>query len=472
MKNFIYLFLLFVSIGSNAQNVTKERLVGFSYYTNGSRSDSASFTYPDRYTTNGYSDAQVQSVEEYKEVGFKERYSYDLENKIRSKTIFIKNKKEVDKQIYSHDKKLISSDKIIFLSGTEKLTHRIWRTDYDRDEELEDYYVKITNYNSEERPIYDSSIIYHPNNTFDINTAHFSYPNKNVLKTISYNNNWEDSLMNKVSIDSNSNGTHYIETYNVLIDNTITNNRKRIKSNINGIRLNIQFLKVNGLWDTISYTETKYLEIRDGMNLLEQKTLIRNSPTDTFRNTYKISKEYNKYGLYTLQRTFNVDSIGNWKLETTSIPTYNNLNQLIFSKTIYEENNRYSTTQTTYTSKGSLASLKQSNVYPNLITSTTNNYYYEPYLKEETQLNYNQLVPITYPNPFKSDINILFSCIPNKAGTITITNTEGKIIEKHNFSSPTEIYQYTWNANHLPAGIYIARITMGKETENIQLQKQ
>ena len=71
-----------------------------------------------------------------------------------------------------------------------------------------------------------------------------------------------------------------------------------------------------------------------------------------------------------------------------------------------------------------------------------------------------------YPNPFNPSLNIYFSVLEPGNTNIVIFNSNGQEVENvlKNEYLQTGNYNFTWNANENPSGLYFIKIERGKYT--------
>ena len=75
-----------------------------------------------------------------------------------------------------------------------------------------------------------------------------------------------------------------------------------------------------------------------------------------------------------------------------------------------------------------------------------------------------------YPNPFNAATTIRYT-LPNKSEmSLSVYNLLGQKIETlfEGVQNPGE-HAITWDASHLPSGIYFARLEIAGQTENIKM---
>jgi hypothetical protein len=477
MRGIICIFLLLFSVSAFGQGVTKERLIGFSFYQNNERSDSASFIYPDKHTANSTQGTFIQGVYQYKDITFNERVSYDEQNQEKNKTRFIKNDNTVEMKITSPDGLIIvKSDYLKFKKGTEKVIQRRVRNYNEEKKEIKDNFNRTVNYNNDNLPIFDSMSWDFGDLGFSNETIKSFYHQGEKIYSITIRLNSFSTTSTDITIDSFLGDTR-IRYYYTVTNHTDTSDqtKRTIKTNKDGRTvLNIYESQEVPSWDTLTYEEFEYYETYNDKNLLIERTTNKKTSLNApFLKFSKIVRGYNEHNSYVSEEQYTADSSNNWKLLRTISASYNDHNKLIKNEIIYPNSEEYQLTRYTYNDRGNL--IFQDFEQIGLNESSLNQrlyYYYEPYLEKEINLNYSQLVPIAYPNPFKTGTNILFSCVPNKAGNITIYNSEGQIIDNHSFNPASEIYQYRWDAVGQPKGIYFARIIMGKEIKTIKLIKK
>lgn len=75
-----------------------------------------------------------------------------------------------------------------------------------------------------------------------------------------------------------------------------------------------------------------------------------------------------------------------------------------------------------------------------------------------------------YPNPFNPTTTIAYTIPNDEHVTLKIYNTLGEeVAELVNEIKSAGIYQTNFNAENLPSGIYIYKITAGKYTDSKKL---
>ncbi|RJP58696.1 MAG: T9SS C-terminal target domain-containing protein [Ignavibacteriales bacterium] len=88
--------------------------------------------------------------------------------------------------------------------------------------------------------------------------------------------------------------------------------------------------------------------------------------------------------------------------------------------------------------------------------------------QEKTDYNFTLLQ--NYPNPFNPTTTISYSIPSDEHVTLKVFNTLGEeVAELVNEIEPAGIYRTNFNAENLPSGIYIYRISAGKYTESRKL---
>ncbi len=93
---------------------------------------------------------------------------------------------------------------------------------------------------------------------------------------------------------------------------------------------------------------------------------------------------------------------------------------------------------------------------------------------EETHIPLSFALYPAYPNPFNSTTTIRFSVETRHAVSLHIYNITGRLVETliNKPLTPGE-HEITWNAGHLPSGVYFVRLQSGEfiETQKIILMK-
>lgn len=69
----------------------------------------------------------------------------------------------------------------------------------------------------------------------------------------------------------------------------------------------------------------------------------------------------------------------------------------------------------------------------------------------------------TFPNPNKGQFTINYQSESVGAGTITVSNAQGKVVYQESFVKSTEEFSNQLSLSGLPKGIYIVTITAGNE---------
>lgn len=517
------LLFVFVSSYCFAQDVTKERLVGWSIYNNSTRTDSASLFYPSRAVGDDYSSVFIQGTQQFLESKIDSIQYYDELDKLRQRKSIRRDsiKKEMliqslffDQQSESWKKTEIESVSYLPNFNT-KLSHLIkntWFTDT-----LINFFEHNFLFSESGQKIADTVRRYNTVTDSYIKSIHnyYYYSNGKIRKSTTRTFDNTTNRILSYREDSTSVNLSFTESYNLDSSNNRKNHIRKIviRNNTNNLIKNINLENKIGVWDTTLLSEQSLTDsfsivskknystlinksyyfnqnLRDSSTYFEslridstnnddksvlQIVFTRNDQnTPLVRLTKKISK-YSNADVHFRQQ-YEWDSSA-WKLNYEWSFKFN-ANENSHSTYTYRANNSrtdYSLDKTYINSAGN--PIKQQSYTSvddslNFVLINEYNYYYEKYAEEKTLLNYDELSPISYPNPFTKNVSILFSCVPNKAGTITISNLQGEVMERHNFSSHIELYQYNWNASGLPKGIYLARIVMGKEVSTIKLLKE
>lgn len=494
MKKYFLIFLLLLSSTVEAQNIVQERLLSSSLYYNGTFYDSSHIFYPNQHQ--GYL-GDTRSLYDW---NLYWSATYDSITKYSSPTQAIHTRyferDRTSSQVSVH--LLMRSDSIPFYNyaskekvWVDKKTTNVIRYDlygYATNASLKEIILNsiFTEYNSNDQRVKDS-IIYFINGEASnyrlISNTYFD--NKELKQSITF-----EAYSLAVDI-----GSYVIRNYNelgsLIKQESFIRNSNQITTNLevieyqydekNRIILEVETAHENGLWDTVRFSAHQYEDSTFSQNNIEvTTTYTKNNVAEEFIPLNRIVNQSYSNNLLQKRTFYSWDSV-QWVQEITFEYQYDSSNRI--TKLFHSSPRSRTTVPTptatkrnwTYTKHGNLKSHIVSEAYDieNKFYKTREEYYYyEPYLNEETSLNYSQLVPIVYPNPFQGDVQILFSCVPNKEGSITIFNSGGKIISTHDFSSPNEFYQYEWDATNQPSGIYYARIIMGKEISTVRLIKQ
>ena len=69
---------------------------------------------------------------------------------------------------------------------------------------------------------------------------------------------------------------------------------------------------------------------------------------------------------------------------------------------------------------------------------------------------------MNYPNPFNPETTIKFNISKNEIGHLTIYNTKGQLLEKHQFNSGQ--HNYIWDAQNYNSGVYFYKLRAGSSS--------
>lgn len=490
MNKFYFILILLLSGKVYGQEVLKERLVGYSYVIPGHSYDSAALHYPNRnlgysgeysdmYNQNNYWSAPFDSISRYYSPS--EPHSTRIFNRNKSKnemTVDLELRNDTIPKNHYATKEYIKVD-----SKTKNILQTLL---FGYSQSLKEVVLNAQYflYDKQNRKIKDSLINYDylREAITLVQTKTIMYGESAMRKSTMFTADTIGTNVGKYKIEFwNPRGLlTQTDTYEITDSQSIENYNIEYRFYDQKDR-QTQLLKTeltNGFLDTISNTRTLYTDSTSVNKEIRYEISENiNINYDTLTQHGKTLKAYRNDNLI-LQEWYSKDG-SNWKKNRIFTYKYNERNQLtemvytdVKQRTTFFHNGGRRILE--YTAQGNLSkySVFYTGDYGATYNKTTEyNYYYEPYLEKETNLNYTRLNPIAYPNSFADNVNILFSCVPNKAGTITFSNLQGEIIERHNFSSPSEIYQYTWSRSDLPRGVYLAKIVMGKEVATVRLVK-
>lgn len=82
----------------------------------------------------------------------------------------------------------------------------------------------------------------------------------------------------------------------------------------------------------------------------------------------------------------------------------------------------------------------------------------------ERKIQHTKIRIQNYPNPFTSSATIEFELDQPGNVEISMVNQFGQVVDHILHNGSTGINKVTWDAGSLPAGVYVCRITAGKET--------
>ena len=490
MKYSLFLIILFAPCLLFGQDVIKERLVGWSIYQYGTFKDSSNIHYSSKRHGSNKRYNEYNNPFEYWVSTYDSISSYYGREKPHSTKIFNRNNASGSMDVHFE----IRDDSI---PASHYLTREYIRIDKKTKNLLEyaDYNIltgkEVVNgrmyfeYDQRNNIIKDSMVNYWYGELSGYNTSKRIYSSDNkTFKRIQFCSDSLSNVAGKYTIQFwNTAGlVSQVETYKLSQTNEIENHQIKYshydEKSRKTLQINIEIN--NGIEDTVTYSETKYSDSFDNNgNLIEEVTKIKNNKSGSLINSFRTTFKYDRDKL-TQKIWYGWDSM-EWVKAQIFDYKYNR-DGLLTELTITRSKARttYIIPSATkhiwkYNNSGHLIADEEYESFDYGLTygqTAALYYYFEPYLEETTPLNYTQLMPAAYPNPLGHSTNILFSCVPNKEGIITISNLQGAIITQHKFSTPNEIYQYQWQANDVPQGIYLANIVMGKEVATIKLLKQ
>lgn len=98
-------------------------------------------------------------------------------------------------------------------------------------------------------------------------------------------------------------------------------------------------------------------------------------------------------------------------------------------------------------------------------------YYWEKYLNETIYVDEKVFTTSIYPNPFSSQINILFSAESTIKSIIVVYNSIGHIVDRKYFISDVGMNNYHYNSSNLSSGKYLIMLKVGNETKFLSVLK-
>jgi serine protease AprX len=92
-------------------------------------------------------------------------------------------------------------------------------------------------------------------------------------------------------------------------------------------------------------------------------------------------------------------------------------------------------------------------------------------INQPAKLNSNSFAIMQSPNPFTTTTTISYTLEITSFVTISIFNTQGKLIDMIEQKQREGKHKVQWNAEGLPAGMYYCRILVGDKVELVKMIK-